>query len=161
MAGIYSFLSDDFAHAHMHVFTHKHVHEHICTLTLVSEFKAMPSNFRKWMRTSVKPNLLLWPFILPLKANHASSEKNMNTGSRYSLTTNSWNYLQYWLLASQSRGKGCCMAAILFGCSVKSFVGLQAKAFGTTLWVANWCKDFLSLVFLIVSILFNFPLVKT
>jgi len=49
VAGIYSFLSDDFAHAHMYMFTHKHVHEHIHTLTLVSEFKAMPSNFRKWM----------------------------------------------------------------------------------------------------------------
>ena len=161
MAGIYSFLSDDFAHAHMYMFTHKHVHEHIHTLTLVSEFKAMPSNFRKWMRTFVKPNLLLCLFILPLKVNHASSEENMNNGSRYSQTTNPWNYLQYWLLASHSRGKGCCMVAILFGCSVKSSVGLQAKVFGTTLWAAKWCKDFLSLVFLIVSILFNFPLVKT
>jgi hypothetical protein len=53
------------------------------------------------------------------------------------------------------------MAVILFGCSFKSSVGLQAEAFGTTLQAANWCKDFLGLVSLIVSILFNFPVVET
>ena len=144
-------------HACTHVLTYKHVHQHICTLTLVSEFKATPSNFREWMGTLVTPNLSLWQFTFPLKANQVSLEENMNTGSRYSLTTNSWNYLQYWLLAAQSRGKGCCMAVILFVCSFKGSVGLQTKAFGTPLWAANWWKDFLGLV----SILFNFPSVNT
>jgi hypothetical protein len=150
-------------HARMcsHTQTHAWAHMHICTLTLVSEFKAMPRNFREWMGTFVKPNLSLWQFTFPLKVNQASSEENMNTGSKYSLTTNSWNYLQYWLLVSQSRGKGCCMAVILFVCSFNSSVGLQTKAFGTPLWAANWWKDFLGLVSLTVSILFNFPLVKT
>jgi hypothetical protein len=31
---------------HAHASAHKHVREHICTLTLVPEFKDMPSNFR-------------------------------------------------------------------------------------------------------------------
>jgi len=31
---------------HACMFAHNHVCEHICTLTLVSEFKATPSNFR-------------------------------------------------------------------------------------------------------------------
>jgi hypothetical protein len=84
------------------------------------------------MGTFVKPNLSLRQFTFPFKVNQASSEQNMNPGSRYSLTTNSWNYLQY-RLSSQSRGKGCCMAVILLVRSFKSSVGLQAKAFGTPL----------------------------
>jgi hypothetical protein len=38
------------------------------------------------------------------------------------------------------------MAVILLVRSFKSSVGLQAKAFGTPLWAANWCIGLVSLI---------------
>ena len=48
----------------------------------------------------------------PFNGNHASSEKNTNSGARNPLTTDNWSHLQKRRLALQSRGKICCKALL-------------------------------------------------
>ena len=58
-------------------------------LTPEFEFKIMQENFRKCMGFSEQQYLLFQLFTLPFNVNHVSYKKNMSSGSRNSLPTDS------------------------------------------------------------------------
>lgn len=104
--------------------------------------------------------LLCWLFAFSLNVNHSVSKKILSR-SRNPLALESWNHLHYQLLASLSARKSNCMAVILCGCSLESFVALWAEDFDTPGWTAIWCKDFLELVCVHTSVWYIFSEVMT
>ena len=117
----------------------------------------MQRNIMYYMENFGTPMFVVLVICISIKSEPFLIKKKNLSGSRNPLALESWNHLHYHLLASLSARKSNCMAVILCWCSLESFVALWAEDFDTP----GWCKDFLELVCVHMSVWYIFSKVMT